>query len=672
MSNYLINGPEDYFLMSQTGVREFFFKGEPNNSVWDSNISPSGKMYLSLSSELTVCGWARLYEYDPKSNIGRKVIDVENVILPQTRAMRASKFHTSISFMNDGKICMTTHCTDRSPNHPTWLPEQHYGHIWEGFAGSHIVVYDPKTGEAFNYGIPVPRESLYGSCYDSKHNALYSLGFMRGHLYRYSFDTHTVRDLGQATEWGSFRLLLGHDGNMYFATKSGYLCKIDTDSEKIVDMNYRLPFNGYSENYTFPASIGTISSGRIGPDKRLYFTVMYGPDVLALDTKTGTVENLGPYLPTPRYAENENRNGVFGIDFDEKGVLWYHVASVNDGSGHVLPSRPGSLFRWDVTRGGKPEWVGVIGTNNRLFCCMSELFIRDGIMSIVETNHGEEVAAVLTVDMKQFEPTMRNMQRVNIEELKDKMYKPGARDVDQYAKIFDDMSQIAANNPHTFDGSLDTSVRIWRALAPDDINNSAVRGIAWDEEGVLHGICGTEKEYGFQVKDGALAFIALLDGLDGNYVKWLRAEVAPQHAQPDINVPTYPGRQYRAKQSASANLSDGRTIVGTQDGFLAIVKGNDVFSLGMAGYNGPIRSLASTPDGRTAYGTAGDDSDLGMVFKFDEQGLTLKGNIKFGSSKSELASFASNVLSCCAVSKDGKKLAIASADRLGSVYLYNI
>ena len=675
MSKYFIEGIKDFKLMSQKGVRLHLFEGEPNNSVWDSNVRKSdGKMFLSLSSELTDGGYARLYEFDPKTNQSKKIMEVEKVILPKDRALHASKFHTSISFLNDGRLAMTTHSTDRGTNEPTWLPEQYYGHIWDGFAGSHIVVYDPETGESSNLGVPAPRESLYGSLYDPKHNALYSMGFMRGHLYRYSFDDKTAVDLGQVSESNSFRLILGPDGNMYSASRSGYVFKVDTDQQKVVDMNYRLPFHSYGEDYTFEASCGTLATGKVGPDGRIYMTVMFGPNLIALDTKTGKFEDMGSFLPTPRYAATENRNGVFGLDFDSKGVLWYVVNSVSDGSKPPQPTQPCSLFRWDILNGGKPEWAGIIGTKRRICCCVSEVFIHNDLLMAVECNHGQDWAAVVSVDLNEFEPTMSEMSPVVPEELEDKAFRPDARYEDGYSKIFDDHAAIATQNPHTFDGKLNTACRIWRELAPDNIENSAVAGIVWDEENALHGICGKEKQFGFKIQGGAVSFIDELDKLDAEYVKWLRENAEPGLCENTaLPVPAYPGRQFKAVPTVCAPLTEGRKLVGTLDGMLAIQDGKRVYSLGMAGYNGPVRALASTPDHKTVYGVAGDEEDMGMVFVYDdENGLVLKGSIKHASSRGPLATLANNVLSCCSVSKDGKQLAIASADRLGTVYIYDL
>jgi hypothetical protein len=215
MSRYVYNGPEDMKLIKQKGIKQYFFSQEPtHNSVWDTSIDKDDKVWLSISSEFLTCGYARLYEYDYIKNDATLQFKIEDVILPQDRAIRASKYHTSISFMNDGRICMTSHTTDKAPAHPTWLPEAYYGHIWEGFAGSHILVYDPKTKLVQNLGIPAPRETLYGSVYDPKHNCLYSIGFIKGFLYRYSFDDKRVMNLGKVGEGHSFRMVLGPDDNI--------------------------------------------------------------------------------------------------------------------------------------------------------------------------------------------------------------------------------------------------------------------------------------------------------------------------------------------------------------------------------------------------------------------------------------------------------------------------
>ena len=83
-----------------------------------------------------------------------------------------------------------------------------------------------------------------------------------------------------------------------------------------------------------------------------------------------------------------------------------------------------------------------------------------------------------------------------------------------------------------------------------------------------------------------------------------------------LDYPAYPGRQYKAVPSAWAPWKDGRYLVGTLDGMLAVVTpdaeetGGSVFSLGTAAPNGPVHSITVSLDGSRPYGVAGDRMDL--------------------------------------------------------------
>ena len=671
MATYFIRGKDDWELMPQKRTKAFFFKGEEDhNSIWDTTMGPDGKLYLSLSSELTNGGYARLYEYDYKTGKARKLINAEDVILPQDRAIRASKFHTSISFIGDHKLAMTTHSTDKAPQHPTWMPFSFFGNMWEGFAGSNIVTYDLETGKAENLGIPAVHESLYGSCYDKKHNAFYSMGFMKGHLYRYDFTTHQAKDMGKVSEQGSFRMVPGPDGNLYTSSKSGYVFKIDTDAEKVVDMNYRVPFFTYGDNYDFASVFGNFSVGRIGPDGRIYVAIMYGPSILAIDTETGKIEDMGPYLDTDRYCVGENRNGIFGMDFDDKGRLWYIVNPVNNGESPMRPACPAGIFCWDITKKGtRPEWKGILGVSDCVSTCPSMMYIHENTLLAVEQFHGNMAPCVYAVDLSQYDEPGNVLVKVDPNELNDRMFHEGDPEQYGYSAPFDANDSVCSANPNTFDGDLDSFYRIWRELAPDHIEDSAVKGLAFDDKGVLWGLCGDDNKYVFKIADGKATVLPEKEAGD---IQWLKEAVKNNITVNDLKMPHYPGRQFMAVPSVEAEISGGKKLVGTVDGLLAMIDGNKVFSYGMCGYNGPVRDMAVTPDKKTVYGVAGDPEDLGMVFRFTEdKGLELLGNVFHGSSRLDGIA-ASNILSAVSVSKDGKKLAIGSADRIGTVYIYNL
>lgn len=116
---------------------------------------------------------------------------------------------------------MTTHTTSQAPQHPTWMAEGYYQHLWEGFPGSHLLLYDPETGILENRGIPAPHETLYGGTYDPLHRVYYCGGMIRGHAYACSLDRQPgdgsragdgVRRLPLGYGAGRPRLFLQPDG----------------------------------------------------------------------------------------------------------------------------------------------------------------------------------------------------------------------------------------------------------------------------------------------------------------------------------------------------------------------------------------------------------------------------------------------------------------------------
>ena len=63
---YLIHqeNREDYRVMNQTGVRQALIDEPKHNACWDGHLTPEGKLYISVCSELTVGEYAKLYTYD--------------------------------------------------------------------------------------------------------------------------------------------------------------------------------------------------------------------------------------------------------------------------------------------------------------------------------------------------------------------------------------------------------------------------------------------------------------------------------------------------------------------------------------------------------------------------------------------------------------------------------
>jgi len=666
MKECLFYSPQDYKLISQTGVQQYVFPLESeHNAIWDSSISPDGTLYFALATELTTAGYVRLYRYNYSNNTVDELFKVEDVIMPSDRAIRASKFHTSICYMNDGRMVMTTHTTDKAPSHPTWMPFAYYHHLWEGFQGSNIVIYDPKTGKAENLGCPVPHESIYGSKYDPSQNALYFTGWIKGHTYRYSFDDKSLIDYGQTSENASFRLSFDKEGRLYSSSRSGWMYRINPKTNKIEDLNYRIPFQTYPE---YSADYKALSKGVLGPDGRLYMCFFYSRKIVAFDSTTDTFEDMGDYLPTLKQNINETRHGIFGMDFDSEGVLWYAVFSRNDDSGRLVTTLPSTLFRWDIARGGKPEWMGVIGTKERAAAEVSEVNISDDdIMYIIGTNHSIDGPDITAIDLKQYRKDMYEFGDLITEDpalqtVLSKRYKDAS-------EFFYKNIKFLENNDFTVNYDLAYEpVRLWRALAPDHIEDSPVKQLYWEDAETLRGICGTESEYVFKVVRGQLVELVPASENKEAYGLIQNSTVLA----PEIkDLPYYPGRQYKAVCTAHAKLGS-KTVVGTLDGMLAVWDGENTYALGPAAYNGPIRSMAPLPDGSAVYGVGGDVDDIGMVFRYDEtRGLRWLGHVSYGA-PAAFSPVHCNILTACAISPDGKMLAIGSGDRLGTLMFYKL
>lgn len=637
-------------LIAQNGVHHKVFEGTGNhNAMWDMNISPEGKPYFSLGSELVNSNFARLYEYDLEKDEFIHLLNVEDVILHSKRAIRPSKIHTSINFMPNGNILFATHTTDRAPSHPYWIPEAYYGDPWEGYQGSNVMEYDPKTKKAFSHGIPVPYESIYGALYIERTNTLYFLGFFKGHLYSYSLDTKEVKDFGQVAEYGVFRLHEGPDGKIYFAGRSGYLMRFCIETEEVEVIGCR--FNMTDK------LIARLDYALNLDDTRIILFPVIDDYAYIFDTANDTLENIGSWgiekLPDNPDA---NRSGVFGAALDSKNVLWYTSNTFLPVDNHFA-----CLFRWDFLNGGEPENLGTIGSikTGRICASVSEAYIRDDVLYIADTNHGEDLPGFITINLKEFEPHRYENAGYSTD-----LY-IGAK-AEKY-KAFDEynanMAKFNAENPFYIQNKNTEIYRLWLTLG---LKNSKIKTINLTDKGAC-GYCGEKEDFFYNIEDGKIEAkpIANVNEKDLKKLRIKTTELVGEH----IKTLAIYGRQYKSIVTASARLGDNRFIVGTQDGVIGIVDRGKVFRMGRVCTSGAVIDIVSTPDGSVVYGICGDVDGLGTVFKYtDDFGLEELGTLFFNKG-SEYGFGNSTKPSCLDVSDDGKTLAIGVEDEMACVYI---
>lgn len=654
--------------IAQNGVHHKVFGGKgSHNAMWDFAISPQGRIYLSLCSELIESSYARLYEYLPGQDAFDLLFRVEDVILPADRTIRHSKIHTSLSFLPNGHLLMSTHTTDKAPAHPCWLPEGYYAHTWEGFSGSHLIEYDPETRTAHTLGIPVPFESIYGGIYMAETNRFYFLGYFRGHLYSYGLEDKQVKDYGQVTEYGCFRLHRGPDGKLYWSSRSGYLARLNPVTDQVEQLSLRFR---HSKNGTYSNMIMRMDYAVNLPDGRMLMAPILTDGMYLLDTKTDTMTELGSYGeeylpedPTRRYS------APFCLALDREGVLWYILESnYENGATSTL------LMRWDLQHGGKPEPLGTLGTpDTRMVAGVSEAYIYDDVLYVADTNHANDMPGVFSIDLRQFRPHCQERSVMPTDPYLDSSTEQ-YREMDRILAAF---SAFNEQNPVAVQCKRWNAWDLWRVMKPEQ---SAVRQVKLLPDGTVCGRCGGE--------GAAYDFTAGPDGVRIKPAAETEGEVCTSEKWPlgeTLQALAVPGRQYKAVVTAAAALSGGRWIVGTGDGVMGIVSGDGaVYRLGRACPNGPIHALSSGADGTVAYGVGGDESDLGMILRYtDGKGLEELGALRFnmdvgytvGADEFEGAALRqpgihmSSQPCCLDVSEDGKTVVVGVADRMGTVYL---
>ena len=656
--------PEEFRMINQTFVKQTIVNEPKHNACWDAKLSPDGELYFSICSEHTNHEYAKLYKYDYTENKAKQCFYTGDYLLKSHRYLRDSKFHTSINFKPDGKLIMVTYSTDKSPEHPVWLPYSFVSNPWEGFPGGELMEYDPKTEKVELFGIPAPRESIYGAVYSPKDDAYYMLGWMRGHLYRYDCKTRKCEDKGQVSEYKCYRIALGPDENVYFSTKSGFVMRYNVEIQELEDLDARIPCDktvkGKKCPYTYMGPCVP------GPDGRLYITGNNTDILSALDVKSGKIEAVGKLVPQDDYIDIDDQHTfVAGLDFDKDGVLWYATMSFRKMEDEHFKA-PAGLFRWDVLNGGEPEFLGLFGTPERVqtYTCSFMIDKKRDILYSVSTNHSHGSPDVIAIDLGGFRKNMYEKGPICRDKL---VFFPGHEEYREFADHWQNVKELIAEYSPNVKSKRVQSVRLWREFSKSNIRNAAVKALKFLDNDTVFGICGDSKLYKFVIKQGELISLSEADTADV-------ASISRPAVNQVENLPHYPGRQWRRSVTASCKWKDGTIIVGTADGFLAkLFSDGRVYSIGPAICQGPVRDICSNIEKGVVYGVGGDVEDVGNVFKYtDEEGLIYLGTASCDLPDDEVGTCANFVLSSCAVSPDGTTLAVGACDRLACVYVYKI
>ena len=698
-------------LINQTGVRARMAPKEGNetaNCCWDGLVAPDGYFYFPLSSENGLCDSTKLARFEYDNDRVVKVLDANDVLMVNDRQLPHSKFHTSLNAIprsalypevpydpKDFLLIATTHSTDRAKQHQEWMPFGHHNHVWEGFPGSQIVVWDPKSGHAQSLGTPVPHESIYGAKYDPKHNRLYMIGFMRGHVYCYDFnERRVIKDLGKVAEIFCYRLALGADGNLYGCTKSGQMFKVDTEKVEVENLEFHVP--DFKENYKSYTWYRYLVNGVNHPSgKYMYLAFAALDQMYKLEFATGEVTPIGKACPMDGLYELPAKDGcwwIHGFVIDKEGVLWLALSgnSTHNDTEYTHPTRT-YLIRWDPDNGEDPYCCGLFGKPERVQHYVTEMEYdeeRDRLYWVDECS-GAPLTTVRPsaggIELSEFRKVYRERGPVS-EDHRIQIRRRTPEEMEKYRIAMEKRTSEENTEHNPFQAWHPTKVeaiRVWRSVPRLEVEDSKVIGMTFDKKSKdyrwkLHVVSGKSGDFEtaafvMELVDGVVTKVQRFAEIDETYKAWLRTNILPQpvNFDPAVKLPEATGRRYRAKASCVVDWNNDRKFVGTLDALAAIVSPDgSVYSLGNAAAYGPIRSMCTNKAKTHLWGVAGDEEDLGYVFEYDDKnGLRQRGIINYNIHGYFDGPTVANTLSSVCLSPDEKYLAIGSCDRIAEVHV---
>ena len=664
-----LNAPAKGFfnLIPQVGVTHLLTDDVAHNAIWDMAVSPEGRVFFSSCGESYVPAYARLYEYDLREKRLVEHFRLDEKVAQSPVAIRASKFHTAMSFVGDHKILTTTHTTSPSVRHPTWMPYEYYNHAFERFQGSDLLLYDYVTHEVKGLGKICDADTTYGATYDPKSGDLFATTWMRGEGLVYNLKTGAIRSLGQVSDTHTSRAFRCSDGHLYSSTFSGAMYRYNTDTRDIEYLGVSIPE-------------GMIRHA-VEKDGQLYFTTgscgVFGRCMQFYRYDLGTRElvSLGNPVPTADGCDADRKcqpeYHAYGLAIDAQNRFWYGCLVVTP----TIKYAGAKLFMWDYFNGKKPVDCGYLGTPaTHTLSLTAEMRIVGDTLVISDGNHTsyeEKPCGILAIELTPFVAALNDPKtpRVNSHDFINYLVYPKScwseypkDDMDAciaryqaYDKEFiQRFRTLGETSRYRYPFASAKGVSVWETVGRE---NAAVKRIEWADNDRLVFWCGSSNRT-FRVESSV-----------GGMPSVSESAAPAVDKLPDLpKLPGIPGRQYIADPTACVTLGDGLRLVGTADDMLALVRPNGtVRSEGALGTSGPVRALALAPDGRTVYGVAGHDRGCGYIFRWTlEKGAELLGLAPEAKAPNGriVAIYRPTAI---AVSPDGTRLAVGGADEVAGV-----
>lgn len=297
-------------------------------SNWGDGLAANGKYYSSIGDHDAPAGNAFVYEYDPESKVLRLLVNLRELLNLMIGWYMPGKVHSRLDLGSDGLLYFSTH---RGATNVT-TDQYHYKGDW-------IVRVDPKTAKAevVAHG-PVPKHCLPCSVLDPQ-RLIYYAGTAAGT----KADGDAVRFL--AYDVKNKKVLCdspnGPPRYMIFAKSTGKIYFVSGNENGVGSMVCYDPAKG-GVPYPIKATIGLRAASEETAQGMVYTVSKAskgdkGASIFAFNTKTETVEELGP-------ADVASNSYITSLDVDPTGRYLYYIPGAHGGA-----QRDGSpVIQFDV------------------------------------------------------------------------------------------------------------------------------------------------------------------------------------------------------------------------------------------------------------------------------------------------------------------------------------
>ena len=184
------------------------------DAIWDCAAGPDGKIYIGMCSEHSG-GSAHLLAFDPVTETFEDVFDAQALTQSPMDRMPQGKIHFTLNAHPDGRLFGGTHfgylkfSPDEPNPNPTNLDE------WnrlltdpaKGYPGGHLFVYDTKTKQARDLGLPIEYQGVRVMVLDKTRGHLYGLGALDNYLFHHDIKAGTTKIVGKVAGYNPYGMV---------------------------------------------------------------------------------------------------------------------------------------------------------------------------------------------------------------------------------------------------------------------------------------------------------------------------------------------------------------------------------------------------------------------------------------------------------------------------------